>query len=110
MSKNTKENLFGILAILFLLSLVFGAFFYGAFTLTMLWHWFVVPTFHAPALGIAQAIGLSLFVGYFKGNLVKKDTKKEGQDTYEHIGQKIGEMYIRLTAVLAIGFVVSIFV
>ena len=34
------------------------------YVLTVLWAWFVVPTFAAPALAIAPAIGLSLVLGY----------------------------------------------
>jgi hypothetical protein len=57
-----------------LLALIIGAFIvllfiagssiiYGM-TLSVLWGWFMVPLFHLPRLGIAQAIGLSLVISY----------------------------------------------
>lgn len=33
-------------------------------TLSVLWGWFIAPTFGLPPLGIAEAIGLSVVVGY----------------------------------------------
>lgn len=37
---------------------------WGGYVLTCLWGWFVVPTFALPPLTLAQAIGVSLIVGY----------------------------------------------
>jgi hypothetical protein len=33
---------------------------WGGFVLSILWAWFVVPVFHAPALRIPYAIGLAI--------------------------------------------------
>lgn len=35
---------------------------WDGYVLTVLWRWFVVPTFHAPALSIPAAIGIALIV------------------------------------------------
>lgn len=43
--------------------------------LSTLWGWFVVPIFALPALGLWQAVGLSLFVSYFRG--IKVDDEEE---------------------------------
>lgn len=49
-----------------LIALVVGCVLNG-FVLAKLWGWFVVPVFHLPTLGAAQAIGLSFIVRVFNG-------------------------------------------
>jgi hypothetical protein len=39
---------------------------FQGWVLTVLWSWFVAPTFNLPELSIAVAIGLSLVVSMFK--------------------------------------------
>jgi hypothetical protein len=34
----------------------------NGYVLSLLWSWFLVPTFHIPALNIPQAIGISIIV------------------------------------------------
>lgn len=36
----------------------------GGYVLTVLWAWFVVPTFALPQITLAAAIGLAIVVGY----------------------------------------------
>lgn len=38
---------------------------YNGWALSVLWVWFVVPTFGLTALSLGQAIGISLVVGFF---------------------------------------------
>lgn len=54
------------------------------YVLTNLWGWFVVPTFGFPQIGIAQAIGVSVFVRYVtyrRADLVAP-RDAEGTDQY----------------------------
>lgn len=37
-------------------------------TIGQLWGWFIVPTFHAPALSIPVALGMGCIVGMFTAN------------------------------------------
>jgi hypothetical protein len=47
------------------------------YVLTILWGWFIVPTFNAPALSVATAIGIALVVGMFS---TTKESNKEEKD------------------------------
>lgn len=47
----------------FVALIVFGVLWSG-YALSILWGWFVVPTFHLPALSIPAAIGISMIVSY----------------------------------------------
>lgn len=38
---------------------------WGGWVLTVLWAWFVVPTFHAPALSVPVAAGLRVMSSFF---------------------------------------------
>ena len=37
---------------------------WNGYVLTVLWGWFVVPTFHLPVLTLAPAIGIALVIGF----------------------------------------------
>lgn len=43
---------------------IIGGWLLSGWVLTILWGWFIVPTFGLPRLGIAPALGVSLVVGY----------------------------------------------
>lgn len=45
--------------------LVVGSTVFRGWVLSLVWSWFVVPTFDAPQLSIAIAIGISLLIGMF---------------------------------------------
>lgn len=47
--------------------------------LSVLWGWFITPTFDVPALTLVQAIGVSLVVGAFVGSktMDKSNTDKD---------------------------------
>lgn len=60
-----------ILGIISLLVAIPATIFKG-WVLTKLWGWFVVTQFHAPQLGIAQAIGLALTVGYLTKQYIRE--------------------------------------
>ena len=52
---------------------------WSGYVLTCLWGWFVVPTFALPPLTLAQAIGVSLIVGYLTNKyLPKQDNQENG--------------------------------
>jgi len=41
----------------------FFASIYNGFVLSMMWKWFIVPTFGAPVIGLIPAVGISMLVG-----------------------------------------------
>lgn len=54
------------------LGLVWGAAWSG-YTLSVLWGWFMAPTFGLPALSVAQAYGVALVVRVAKGFDMRSD-------------------------------------
>ncbi len=107
MKQSTQTITFGILAFLVFIALIAGYIFFGAYTLTMLWQWFVVPLGVKP-IGILHAMGLSMFVGYFKGKAVYEE-KPEDVPTAEWIAQKLVNFYTKVGVILAVGWVYSLF-
>lgn len=70
---------------------------YRGLVLTVLWGWFVVPAFGLPALGLVDAIGLSLIVGFLTNPAPKK-----GEDT--DVGWSVAAAITVPTVALIFGF------
>jgi hypothetical protein len=90
-----------------LLLLVFDYAFSG-YVLSMLWGWFVVPTFGAPKLGMVPAIGIVLVVSYLthQNNLSKSDEGPGvGKEFARSVTNSIG---ISATALL-LGWIIHFF-
>ena len=79
---------------------------YHGWVLTILWGWFVAPTFHLPELNIAVAIGLSLIVGMFRGY-----TKSDNKDSQTTKDKTIGIIAILISPLLTLffGWIVHMF-
>lgn len=90
----TFVKIIGLIAIMFLSALL------GGYTLSVVWGWFIVPTFGLPILNIPSAIGIALVVGYMTKSY---DNKKSEDD--EIIGAII-TAFIRPFMVLGIGWIV----
>lgn len=69
------------------------------FVLSLLWGWFMVPTFSAPALGIAAAIGVAIVAGRLNG----------GSSSNEKGWKYLGLTVSRDATALGIGWVVKMF-
>ncbi len=81
---------------------------YSGFALSVLWGWFIVPTFNLPALNIASAIGISLIVSYLTHQV---DTNKK--DERPHHEQFIANVIFALlkpTIALAFGWIIKAWV
>jgi len=63
---------------------------WGGYVLTCLWGWFVVPTFALPPLTLAQAIGVSLIVGYLTNQYTPKQYKQENDIKLDDVGRAAG--------------------
>lgn len=88
-------GMFGLLAI--------GAIWNGS-ALTVLWGWFIVPTFSLPALTLAPAIGVALVVNFLT-HQAKSEPK--GEDKTEQLLKSIVHMALKPAMALAIGWVVK---
>lgn len=64
---------------LFLIGVVPRAIFHG-YALSVLWGWFVVPTFGAPDLAVVPAIGIGLMVGFLSRQLPRRKTQEEKEE------------------------------
>lgn len=88
------------------LLMVFSSIFNG-YALSVLWGWFIVPTFGAPALGIVPAIGVAMVVNYltYQTHNCKKEKKSFGEQLAE------GTMMAILKPSLALffGWIVHLF-
>lgn len=76
------------------------------YILTVLWGWFVVPTFGLPALGVAAVIGISLIVAFM--TMSTKTDNEEG-DAYEKLGKLLGRMILVPLIALGMGWAVQLF-
>ena len=97
----TFGGVIGLLGLMVLSSMWKG------YVLTVLWAWFVVPTFGLPALAVAPAIGLSLLVSFLthQGDAIKEP---EGS-SLERTSKAVSLALVMPALVLGIGWVVRQF-
>ena len=77
------------------------------YVLTVLWSWFVVPTFSLPALALAPAIGLSLIISFLT---YQHDSAKEPEGEFaDRMAKAIALALLMPAMVLGIGWVVHQF-
>ena len=101
--KTTKTEAFfsclGILAYIPLMTIARG------WALSVLWGWFVVPLFHLPAVGIIQAVALSLVMSLY-AQTSHDDPEREGTEWVWYLS---GTLVAPFVAV-GIGWVLKAFV
>jgi putative Mn2+ efflux pump MntP len=91
----------GVLALLTLSSMWRG------YVLTVLWGWFVVPTFGLSALALAPAIGLAMVVSFLTHQ--SDATKEQEGDFSTRMARAAGYALVMPALVLGIGWVVHQF-
>ena len=61
--------------------------------LSVLWGWFIVPMFHLPKVGIAQAIALSLVLSvYAKTESTRTSDEEKTHGISDVVGRAIGNL------------------
>jgi len=80
----------------------------SAWVITIMWSWFVVPVFALPLLTKAQALGLSLLVGYITWQYTNTNSDSES-GPWKWFGRAVGLAIFRPLLVLAISWVVHLF-
>lgn len=110
MGGRMKRNTAVVGCILLLITLPFGAIWSG-FVLSVLWGWFVVPTFEgAPALGIPAAIGIAAVVRYLTNDTRwREEDRDDGNLRTERIIRSISMMVTVPLLTLIFGYVVHLF-
>jgi hypothetical protein len=104
MSEKDTENLLACVGVIIIIALIPLAAIFQGWVLTVLWGWFVAPTFNLPELSIATAIGLTLVVGMFKSYNINRGEKT----TDDKIAEAIGVVLIPLLF-LFFGWIVHLF-
>lgn len=104
-------NIFlSILLIAFVISVVVSLAIVRAFTLVLLWDWFVVPTFGLESISIVAAIGLTLFVTTFENKTndsINKDEKDE--ESMKEKGSKLAWQFLNYPVIILLGWIVKQF-
>ena len=91
--------------VLLLISLPFSALWSG-YVLSVLWGWFIVPTFEARPLAVLPAIGLALVVGY----LTKQEQQTEDtRDKDDKIISALVHMFLSPLIALLFGWILHSF-
>lgn len=72
---------------------------FGAWVLSVLWVWFVVPALHAPAISMGQALGLDLVVQTFRS------ARKVEEEGWGLVAALFKHGFLSPTLVLALGWV-----
>lgn len=77
------------------------------YVLSILWGWFIVPTFGAPALSLVMAIGLAIVVGMFTASIPSK--KKDDEDD-KALSNYFVNGFITPALSLLFGYIVTLFI
>ena len=91
--------------------MVFAAVFNG-YALSVLWEWFVVPTFGAPQLSIVSAIGIAMTIQYLvnpKMYTSAGEEKDEGKGLEQKIAEAILKIALNPLLALFFGWIVHLF-
>lgn len=93
----------GVIALFVLLAL---SAIWSGYVLTILWAWFVVPTFHLPQLSLAAAIGIAIVVKYLTHHV---DTHEDNRSWDDKFAVSIGFALLFPLMALFFGWVVHFF-
>jgi hypothetical protein len=93
--------------VLVVIAIVLSAVFNG-YALSVLWGWFVVPTFNLPQLSIAAAIGIAMVVGYLTKQEIT-DPKDEDRSFTEKMVRATIFAIVKPGFALLFGWVVHLF-
>lgn len=73
---------------------------------SLMWAWFVVPVFDAPALSIAQAVGISCLVTLFRSNT---SSRSSGKDSATVIAEMLAVALVAPVVAVGFAWVVKLF-
>lgn len=80
---------------------------WSGYVLSVLWGWFIVPTFHLPPLSVVTAIGIAIVVSYLTHQIDRDDDKK--REWSETFTKMIGWGIIKPLIALCFGWIVHLF-
>lgn len=79
----------------------------SGWALTVLWGWFIVPTFHTPPLNLVPAIGLNLVISFLTYHFV--DTETPDRSFGESLFRSFLVALFTVASYLGVGWVVHLF-
>lgn len=79
----------------------------NGYALSVLWGWFVVPTFSVPALGIVPAIGIAMMVSYL--TYQTHNCKKEERGSDKKLSEGIMTVVLKPLLALLLGWIIHLF-
>lgn len=93
--------------------IVFGSVFRG-YALSVLWGWFIVPTFDVQPLSIAPAIGIAMMVNYLTYH-VTSDVGKENMYAIEEspnmiLAKTFALDFLKPAVIIGFGWIVHLFI
>jgi len=78
---------------------------WSGFALTILWGWFMVPTFGLPQLALAPAIGVAVVVGYLTHQYRPTEDAKDKKAS--RMAEGFAFMAMKPALALAVGWIVK---
>lgn len=106
---NEKNNV--VLSCVGLVAIIVGTIVIGSiangYTLSLLWKWFVVPVFDIPVLSVVQAIGFGMVITFLTRHSTSSGDK--AKDIYEAAGEMLGNAILYPVLVIALGYIVTLF-
>lgn len=97
-------------ALVVVLILMFFSAVMDGWILSTLWEWFVVGALHAPAIGVAQAVGLALTIRYAfrRSKPSEKDDDTPSEKMWKAL-KALGDSVVMALMFLLIGYVTHLF-
>jgi hydrogenase/urease accessory protein HupE len=80
---------------------------YSGYALSILWGWFIEPTFGVDQLSMTSAIGLSMVVAFLTHQVNPSQFETESEFV-EILGRVVGLAIVRPTVALAMGWIVTL--
>lgn len=95
--------------VIFIFAMVTAAIVMRGWVLTVLWGWFIVPTFSLPELSIPAALGFTLIVSMFTQHLTNKKSESTGKTKSTLAGEIMGTAIGGPLVVLLLGWIIKSF-
>jgi len=89
---------FAVLTLIAFLATIFDG-----FVLSVLWNWFVIPTFTLPILHVWPAVGIMLITSMFKTRIAKDEVTKDGKSHIEKAIENLLTVFVYPLFALALG-------
>lgn len=106
-NKKDETTWYGCLGILVALIVQWvGGVIVNGWALSLLWLWFVVPVFNAPALSNMQAYGLILLANFFTKRLAPDKTDLQGRSNGYKVAYGLAQTFMIPLAFVGISWII----